>query len=78
VSNLELRPTRSDINSTVCLIDECYRKGRYRVTIADHPLISEGALSKGQPEVICERHARQWRECWADMAGEVSELGAAA
>lgn len=60
MSALQLHATNVHKDSTVCLTDGCNRKGRYRVSLAGHPLISETPLTKGEPEVICERCAMRW------------------
>ncbi len=65
MSALQLHATKVHKDSAVCLMEGCNRKGRYRISLAGYPLISDRPLTKGEPEVVCDRCQKTWKSAFA-------------
>ena len=54
----------------LCSVDRCVRTSRFRATIASRPVLQDppppvsGFVRPAELFVLCQRHAKEWRESW--------------
>lgn len=61
------------IYSSTCLTEGCSRKGLWALSIADHPVVSQLPMTRGETEVLCGACAPKWKALWKAMNGEQHE-----
>jgi len=58
-----------------CLEPGCNLRGRFEIEIAGYRLINHSRfLSCRTPEVLCKKHADQWRERWNGLLASEDDL----